>query len=421
MYALVDCNNFYVSCERVFQPQYNNKPVVVLSNNDGCVISRSNEAKALGIPMGAPEFKFRDIIKQHNIHVFSSNYALYGDLSNRVMKILENYTPNIELYSIDEAFLNFEGQHVVDFHKQGLEIQQRILSWLSIPTGIGFAPTKALAKIANRIAKKFYERTQGVYVIDTDEKRIKALKWTKIEDVWGIGFRLTKKMQAKGILTAYDFILPHNDWFIRKEMGVVGMRLQLELQGKSVLVIDAPKTKKSIAVTRSFEREITDFNELKERVVTFASVCSEKLRKQNSCCQVVILYLQKDKYKSNGAKYSFYQLETLPFASNTLFSISDLAIQMLKKCYQKGEEYKKAGVIVTDIIPSNQRQFHLFEDENPKFQKLMEVIDTYHDKVGERKIRLASQDLKRTWKMKQKYLSKRYTTNFNELIEVQCK
>jgi DNA polymerase V len=421
MYALVDCNNFYVSCERVFQPQYNNKPVVVLSNNDGCVISRSNEAKALGIPMGAPEFKFRDIIKQHNIHVFSSNYALYGDLSNRVMKILENYTPNIELYSIDEAFLNFEGQHVVDFHKQGLEIQQRILSWLSIPTGIGFAPTKALAKIANRIAKKFYERTQGVYVIDTDEKRIKALKWTKIEDVWGIGFRLTKKMQAKGILTAYDFILPHNDWFIRKEMGVVGMRLQLELQGKSVLVIDAPKTKKSIAVTRSFEREITDFNELKERVVTFASVCSEKLRKQNSCCQVVILYLQKDKYKSNGAKYSFYQLETLPFASNTFFSISDLAIQMLKKCYQKGEEYKKAGVIVTDIIPSNQRQFHLFEDENPKFQKLMEVIDTYHDKVGERKIRLASQDLKRTWKMKQKYLSKRYTTNFNELIEAQCR
>jgi len=155
MYALVDCNNFYVSCERVFQPQYNNKPVVVLSNNDGCVISRSNEAKALGIPMGAPEFKFRDIIKQHNIHVFSSNYALYGDLSNRVMKILENYTPNIELYSIDEAFLNFEGQHVVDFHKQGLEIQQRILSWLSIPTGIGFAPTKALDKIANRISKKF--------------------------------------------------------------------------------------------------------------------------------------------------------------------------------------------------------------------------------------------------------------------------
>ena len=421
MYALVDCNNFYVSCERVFQPQYNNKPVVVLSNNDGCVISRSNEAKALGIPMGAPEFKFRDVIKQHNIHVFSSNYALYGDLSNRVMKILENYTPNIELYSIDEAFLNFEGHHIIDFHKHGLEIQKRILSWLSIPTGIGFAPTKALAKIANRIAKKFYERTQGVYVIDTDEKRIKALKWTKIEDVWGIGFRLTKKMQAKGILTAYDFILPHNDWFIRKEMGVVGMRLQLELQGKSVLVIDAPKTKKSIAVTRSFEREITDFNELKERVVTFASVCSEKLRKQNSCCQVVILYLQKDKYKSNGAKYSFYQLETLPFASNTLFSISDLAIQMLKKCYQKGEEYKKAGVIVTDIIPSNQRQFHLFEDENPKFQKLMEVIDTYHDKVGERKIRLASQDLKRTWKMKQKYLSKRYTTNFNELIEVQCK
>jgi DNA polymerase V len=224
MYALVDCNNFYVSCERVFQPQLNDKPVVVLSNNDGCIISRSNEAKIAGIPMGAPEFKVRDLIKQHNIHVFSSNYALYGDLSHRVMKTLEHFTPNVEVYSIDEAFLDFSGQDIVDYHAYGLQIRQRIIKWLSIPTGIGFAPTKALSKVANRIAKKFHERTQGVYVIDTDEKRIKALKWTKIEDVWGIGFRLTKKMQAKGILTAYDFISPHNEWFIRKERGVVGRR-----------------------------------------------------------------------------------------------------------------------------------------------------------------------------------------------------
>ena len=421
MYALVDCNNFYVSCERVFQPQLNGKPVVVLSNNDGCVISRSNEAKALGIPMGAPEFKVRDVIKQHNIQVFSSNYALYGDLSHRVMKTLEHFTPNVEVYSIDEAFLNFSGQDIPDYHEYGLQIRQRIIKWLSIPTGIGFAPTKALSKIANKIAKKFHERTQGVYVIDSDEKRIKALKWTKIEDVWGIGYRLTKKMQTKGILTAYDFTLPHNEWFIRKEMGVVGMRLKYELEGKSVLEMEEPKAKKNIAVTRSFEKDISDFNELKERVVTFASVCSEKLRKQNSCCYGVILYLSKDRFRSDGAKYSFYRLQTLSFPSNTAFSISGLAVKMLKELYEEGAIYKKAGVIVTEIIPANQKQFHLFDDENPKFQKLMEVMDAYHEKIGERKIRLATQDLKRTWKMKQNHLSKRYTTNFNELIEVQCK
>jgi DNA polymerase V len=322
MYALVDCNNFYVSCERVFQPQLNSSPVVVLSNNDGCIISRSNEAKALGIPMGTPEFQVRDLIKQHNIRIFSSNYALYGDLSHRVMKILENYTPNVEVYSIDEAFLNFSGMTIPDFNAYGSEIQHRILKWLSIPIGIGFASTKALSKVANKIAKKFPERTNGIYVIDTEEKRIKALKWTKIEDVWGIGFRLTKKMQAKNINTAYDFTLPHNEAFIRREMGVVGMRLKYELEGKSVLEMEEPKTNKNIAVTRSFEKDISDFNELKERVVTFASVCSEKLRKQNSCCNTVILYLRKDKFKANSERYSFYRMQTLPFPSNTSFSIS---------------------------------------------------------------------------------------------------
>ena len=421
MYALVDCNNFYVSCERVFQPQLNGKPVVVLSNNDGCIISRSNEAKALGIPMGAPEFQVRDLIKQHDIRVFSSNYALYGDLSHRVMKILENYSPNVEVYSIDEAFLNFSGMTILDLNVYGAEIQHRILKWLSIPIGIGFAPTKALSKVANKIAKKFPERTNGVYVIDTEEKRIKALKWTKIEDVWGIGFRLTKKMQARNIKTAYDFTLPYNEAFIRKEMGVVGMRLKYELEGKSVLEMEEPKAKKNIAVTRSFEKDITDFNELKERVVTFASVCSEKLRKQNSCCNVVTLYLRKDPFNANGEKYSFYRMQTLSFPSNTSFSISQTAIMMLKDLYQEGTAYKKAGVMVSEIVPSSQRQFMLFDEENPKYQKLMEVMDAVQAKTGERKLRLASQDLKRTWKMKQNHLSNRYTTNFNELLEVKCK
>ena len=420
MYALVDCNNFYVSCERVFQPQYNGKPVVVLSNNDGCIISRSYEAKEIGIPMGAPEFKVRDAIKQHNIKVFSSNYALYGDLSQRVMKILEKFCPSVEVYSIDEAFLNFDGMNISDYHQYGLDVQKKLMKWLSIPTGIGFAPTKALAKLANRIAKKFPERTNGVYVIDTEDKRIKALKWTKIEDVWGIGYRLTKKMQSQQILTAYDFTLPQNEAFIKKEMGVVGLRLKYELEGKSVLSLEEPKTKKNIAITRSFEKDITSYSELKERVSTFASVCAEKLRKQNSCCYGVVLFLKKDKFKANGERYNFYKMATLPFPSNTSFSICNLALKMLSELYKEGDSYKKAGVIVTEIIPSNQRQFHLFDDENPKFQKIMEVIDKQHAKIGERKIRLGNQDLQRTWKMKQYHLSNKYTTNFKEILEIKC-
>ena len=420
MYALVDCNNFYVSCERVFQPQYNGKPVVVLSNNDGCIISRSYEAKEIGIPMGAPEFKVRDAIKQHDIKVFSSNYALYGDLSQRVMKILEKFCPSVEVYSIDEAFLNFDGMNISDYHQYGLDVQKKLMKWLSIPTGIGFAPTKALAKLANRIAKKFPERTNGVYVIDTEDKRIKALKWTKIEDVWGIGYRLTKKMQSQQILTAYDFTLPHNEAFIKKEMGVVGLRLKYELEGKSVLSLEEPKTKKNIAITRSFEKDITSYSELKERVSTFASVCAEKLRKQNSCCYGVVLFLKKDKFKANGERYNFYKMAMLPFPSNTSFSISNLALKMLSELYKEGDSYKKAGVIVTEIIPSNQRQFHLFDDENPKFQKIMEVIDKQHAKIGERKIRLGNQDLQRTWKMKQYHLSNKYTTNFKEILEIKC-
>jgi DNA polymerase V len=421
MYALVDCNNFYASCERVFQPQLNGKPIVILSNNDGCIISRSYEAKDLGIPMGAPEFKVRTELKQKGVHVFSSNYALYGDLSNRVMKILEGFTPNVEVYSIDEAFLNFDGMNISDYHSYGLQMKKRIQKWVSIPVCIGFAETKALSKVANKIAKKYQERTKGIYVIDTDEKRVKALKWTKIEDVWGIGFRLTKKMQARNILTAYDFTLPQNEGFIKKEMGIVGIRLKYELEGKSVLEMEVPTDKKTIAITRSFDGNITAFDEMKERVSTFATVCAEKLRKQNSCCHGVILYLRKDKYKIEQQRYNFYKMETIPFASNSSITISALAVKMLKEIFEEGAIYKKAGVIVTELIPENQKQLHLFEEENPKHLKLMQVIDAYHKKTGERKIRLGNQDLQKTWKMKQNHLSNKYTTDFKEILEIQCR
>lgn len=420
MYALVDCNNFYASCERVFQPQLNGKPIVILSNNDGCIISRSDEAKALGIPMGAPEFKVRQELKEKNILVFSSNYPLYGDLSNRVMTILEGFTPHVEVYSIDEAFMNFDGVSIADFHDYGLQMKRRIIKWLSIPVSVGFAETKALSKVANKIARKYPDRTQGVYVIDSEEKRVKALKWTKIENVWGIGFRLKKKMIAKGINTAYDFTLPHNEAFIKKEMGVTGTRLKYELEGKSVLELDLPKDRKTIAITRSFNGNITTFDEMKERVSTFATVCAEKLRKQKSCCHGVIVYLRKDNYKTERQRYNFYKIETLPFASNSSITISNLAVKMLKTMFEEGEIYKKAGVIVTEITPENQKQLHLFENENPKHIKLMQVMDDYHKKTGERKIRLGNQDLQRTWKMKQEHLSNKYTTDFKQILEIKC-
>ncbi len=420
MYALVDCNNFYASCERVFQPKLIGKPIVILSNNDGCIISRSDEAKALGIPMGAPEFKYRKELKEKNIHVFSSNYALYGDLSNRVMKILEGFTPHVEVYSIDEAFMNFNGIPIPDYIQYGLAIKKRIMNWLSIPVSIGFAETKALAKVANKIARKFPQQTQGVHIIGSEEKRIKALKWTKIEDVWGIGFRLNKKMKAQRILTAYDFTLPQHESFIKKEMGVVGMRLRMELLGQSVLEMEEPKARKNIAITRSFAGNITTLSEMKERVSTFATVCAEKLRKQQSCCNAVILYLRKDHHKTQRDRYSFYRLETLPFASNSNITISSVAVQLLEKVFEEGEIYKKAGVIVTDIIPENAKQFHLFEEENPKHQKLMQVIDDFHKRTGERKIKLASQDLERTWTMKQEHLSPKYTTDIKAVFTVKC-
>jgi len=423
MYALVDCNNFYASCERVFRPDLNGKPVAILSNNDGCVISRSDEAKAAGIPMGAPEFKYREILKEKNITVFSSNYPLYGDLSNRVMEILYQFSPNVEIYSVDEAFMNFDGLEINDYTQYGFAIQKRVLKWVGIPTSIGFANTKALSKIANKIAKKFSEKTKGVYIIATEESRIKALKWTKIEDVWGIGFRLSKKCKLQNIHTAYDFTLPQHESWIKKEMGVVGLRLKYELEGKSVLELEPlNEQKKSIAITRSFPKQLNDFDALKERVSTFATVCSEKLRKQKSCCHTVIVMLVIDKHKYKTNKYYFNSAITLPYATNSALTISNAAIDLLKKIYPENNpfKFKKAGVIVTEIIPENTKQFHLFEEENPKHLALMKTMDYLNQKIGKKKVQIANQNLEKTWDMNQNHLSPRYTTNIKEILEVKC-
>ena len=418
MFALIDCNNFYVSCERVFNPKLNNKPVVVLSNNDGCAISRSNEAKALGIPMGAPAFKYERVFRKNNVQVFSSNFPLYGDMSNRVMSILSKFSPNIEIYSIDEAFLKFEGFENYDLESYCQNIKDIVFKWTGIPISIGIAPTKALAKVSNRIAKKFPNQTEGVYLINSEEKRIKALKWLKIEDVWGIGFRHSERLKNNKVNTAHDFILSPDNW-VRKNMSVVGVRLKKELEGNSVLGLEEVRSpKKAIATTRSFEGTITDYEKIKERISTFAICCAEKLRSQNSNCNSIYVFVRSNKFQKNKTQYRNGILMTIPFSTNSNIIISKYAVEGLKKIFRQGIDYKKAGTIVMGLDSSDNYQLNLFENENPKHKYLMKTIDYIQRKEGQSKIKLASQDLRKRWKMKQEKLSPNYTCKVNDIIKV---
>jgi DNA polymerase V len=328
MFALVDCNNFYASCQRVFEPKLRGKPIVILSNNDGCVISRSDEAKALGIPMAIPAFKYEAIFKEKNIFVYSSNYPLYGDMSNRVMNMLRTYTPEIEIYSIDEAFLKFSGYELFDLNGLGLKMRKEITQGTGIPVSIGFAPTKALAKMANKIARKFADRTQNVYSIDSEEKRIKALKWTKIEDVWGIGRKHAKKLKLKNVTNAYQFTQLPDVW-VRKEMAVVGLRLKHDLEGKPTLDLEEAKDRKMIATTRSFERRYTSFEQISERISTFTASCAEKLRRQNCHCNMITVFIQTDFVGGENSQYSRSITITTDFPTNSTIELNKAAQKVL--------------------------------------------------------------------------------------------
>lgn len=419
MFALVDCNNFYASCERVFNPSLNGKPVVVLSNNDGCVIARSNEAKALGIPMGAPAFEYKKLFDKHKVEVFSSNYALYGDMSSRVMNLLSEFTPDIEIYSIDEAFLHFKGFDHFNLNAVGFQMKQRVTQGTGIPISIGFAPTKALAKVANRIAKKFNDHTQGVYCIDNETKRIKALKWLAIEDVWGIGRQHTKRLKAININNAWQFTQLHDDW-VKKQMSIVGLRLKKEMEGTPTIGLEETKTKKMIATTRSFEKMYTEYHTIKERVATFAISCAEKLRRQNSHCNMVMVFIHTNGFRKDLPQYGRNIVVNTHCPTNSSIEITRYALQGLKHIYQPGYHYKKAGVIVMGLSPSNQKQLNLFTETNPKHRSLMEIVDHLNQAYGNNKIKFASQSLGRQWKMKQEKRSPRYTTNIQEVPKALC-
>ena len=418
MFALVDCNNFYASCERVFQPQWEGKPVVILSNNDGCVIARSNEAKALGIPMGAPAFQYKDVFAQKQIKVFSSNYPLYGDMSSRVMKILERYTPEFEIYSIDEAFLRFDGFDYFDLEAQGKAMKKQVLQWTGIPVSVGMAPSKALAKIANKIAKKYVQQTGGVYVMKTEEQRIKALKWTAVKDIWGIGRQHAKRLEKQGITDAYAFTNLPDQW-LRKHMSVLELRLKKDLLGLPCIPLEeTPPSKKSIATTRSFRSDICERSALEERIATYTASCAEKLRAQKSSCTALLVFVRNNPHKKNSTPYRNSCVVTLPYATDSSITLVKHALLGLQSIYQPDIAYKKAGVILLGLTPTNQKQLTLFSPNQNKHDSLMQAIDKMHRRFGPHRIKLAQQDLNTTWKMRQEHLSPRFTTELNDILRV---
>lgn len=419
MYGIVDCNSFYASCERAFRPNLKDKPIVVLSNNDGCVIARSKEAKAFkDIPMGAVAFKYREKFAKYGIHVFSSNYALYGDMSSRVMDIIAKHVEDIEVYSIDEAFFKLSDRSIEEVETIGKRIQKEILQQLGLPVSVGIAKSKALAKLANNIVKQYPEKTNHVYVIGTEEQRIKALKWTPIYDVWGIGRGLNKQLKALGIDRAYDYT-KLSDAFIKARFSVVGLRLKHDLEGKPTIGFEEVKDKHMIATTRSFPNVLSDLKEIEERVATFANSCAEKLRNQESECEAAYIFLRSNRFGTDDVKLG--GMVHFGFSTSSSITITKMVVLKLREIYKQGYSYKKAGVVLVSISPNTSHQTRLFGDENPKHQLLMKTMDVLNDKMGKGKLKLANQDIKQTWKMRQEHLSPQYTTKMSDIITIKCK
>lgn len=420
MFALVDCNSFYASCERVFDPSLRQKPVVVLSNNDGCVIARTDEAKEY-IPMGAVYHHYKEVFTKQDIRVFSSNYPLYADMSARVMGLLREFTPDVEVYSIDEAFLKFENEPLRSYQEVGKDIFQRVTKGTGIPVCVGMAPTKALAKIANKIARKYPKHCQGVYVIDTEEKRIKALKWLAVEDVWGIGNRHARRLKAIGVVKAYDFVQLPDNW-ISANMSVVGLRLKRELEGISVLDLEEVQNKKSVTVTRSFASTLTTYEQLAERVSNFAVLCAEKIRKQNSNAVVISVFVHSNRFRKDLPQYFKTLSTTFTSPTNSSLEINTKALALLKQIYKEGIHYKKAGVMLHGLSSTDSLQLNIFETPTSiQHHSIMQMMDKINMHLGEQKVKLASQYFKQQFPMRQEFLSKRYTTRASEFIEINCK
>lgn len=415
MFALVDCNNFYASCERVFAPQLAGRAVIVLSNNDGCVVARSAEAKALGFRMGEPAFQKQALIERHRVAVFSSNYALYGDMSERVMNTLAAFAPSIEIYSIDEAFLDLRGIEPSSLPRFAAGLRRTVMQWTGIPVSVGIAPTKTLAKAANRLAKR--QTADGVLMLDGAAQIETVLENFPVEDVWGIGGQYGKFLNRHGIFSAGQLRRAKDAW-IQKHLSIVGLRLVQELRGLSCLSLEtAPPSKKNICTSRSFGTPVESCQLLEEAVATFAARCAEKLRRQNSCTNLVSIFIHTNPFKPEEPQYNHCQTLQLPVASNSTPEIIRCALNGLKRIYRPGYRYKKAGVLAAGIVPAGEVQGSLFDTiDRDKHRRLMEVTDRLNRRMGRDTLQFAVQGFAKSWKLRQERLSPAYTTCWEALV-----
>ena len=414
MFALVDCNNFYASCERVFNPKIEKKPVIVLSNNDGCVIARSNESKALGIKMGEPAFKLKSLIEKYNINVFSTNFALYGDLSKRVMNVIRSEVNQMEVYSIDEAFLDFTDYATKE---RGIALKEKVKQWTGIPVSVGIAPTKVLSKVASHIAKK--HTNSGVFMFDNEDLIRRALNVFLVEDLWGVGRKHAKRLKEVGIHTALQLRETDSDW-IRRNMSINGVKIQKELKGEICYPLETTtQRKKNICTARSFGTEIKELNKLREAISSHANTCATKLRKEKSCCSTISVFLNTNPYKPQAKQYHPYRVFHLDVPTNDSLEIVKFALKGLEQMYRSDCIYKKAGVIVGRTVPESQVQLSLFDNvDRDKRKEVNSVVDTINRKMGRDKVKLAVQGSSRKWKLKQEKLSPCYTTRFEDMLEV---
>ena len=410
--ALVDCNSFYVSCERLFNPKIRRKPVVVLSNNDGCIISRSTEAKALGIKMGEPYFKAKDIIFKNKVQVFSSNYSLYGDLSRRVMRTLKRFNSEIEIYSIDEAFLDLSNFPDQDVEKIGKEIRETVLQWTGIPTSVGIAKTKTLSKIANHIAKK---KISGVTSLIGIENIDPILEKININDVWGVGKQMTKFYHQNGIFNAKQLKNKSNTW-IKKSSNVLGSRTAMELRGIPCIPLETKASKrKSCVVSRSFGKRIEKFQELKEAVANYCLNASEKIRSESLVAKAITVFVRTSPFQRNFGYYSNAKTIDFPIATNNSIEIVKTAVSILEAIFKNGYQYQKAGVMLTGLSNDDGRKNLFSSEKDEKINSLMRSIDNTNYRYGRSTLSLASAGVQKRWNMKREYSSKIDTADFYSL------
>lgn len=417
MYGLADCNNFFVSCERVFNPSLNGRPVIILSNNDGCVISRSNEAKALGIKMGQPFYQLKDFIARNNVSVFSSNYVLYSDMSLRVQKTLQSLVPATEVYSVDESFLDLRGIPEEKLDELGHRISYIVQRNTGIPISVGISPTKTLAKIASKLCKQ-YPKLKGSCFMHRPQDIQKVLSKFPIEDVWGIGRRFSTMLKSRNILTASDFTKQSVDW-VQSLMHIGGVKTWRELNGTPCIEFEEyRKDKQQITVSRSFGKELSDIESVEQQIALFTSVAAEKLRKQNSLCNTLIVFMCTNRHRKDHPQRFANQLIPLKVATDSTLELVNVATKTVREIFRKPYLYKKAGVILSDIQSNECMQTVLFDDvDHDKHARLMNALDKINQKQGHHSVVVASAGFEGI-RMNRQHLSPNYTSEWDEIIQI---